>query len=275
MFELKHGNNINLPLIHRFHELGYQTYRLIPGLNALVSFDPSQAFDKYRLNLFACKTDKAQELETNGVITPSWVEQAPLPDSTLAQDTISQLAYASALDNVMHASTSPTQDIYQAIFNAYLLSQSADENMTIRAAYLKFALTRMQDLLAKGEASIARLITFSRIAFDAGERSLGISILVHLMNIYREQNEPVIDDLLLPAVKRYEQIDPESRLHDWLTSSIAEQYILKHAFSTYFTGAKTLPLFEELARWGFMDESMSRRHQLLKSHLSNKQFNKV
>ena len=141
--------------------------------------------------------------------------------------------------------------------------------MVNRAAYLKFALSKMQAMLAKGESSIARLVSFSRIAFDAGERHLGIRILIQLMTIYQEQNEPVIDDLLLPAVKRYELINPKDRLHDWLTSSIAEQYIVKHAFSTYFSGAKTLPLFEEFSRWGFMDEPMSRRHQLLKSRLSN------
>ena len=61
MFELKHGKNVNLPLINRFAELGYKTYRLVPGLNILIPFDHNKSFDKYLLNLFCCKDDRADQ----------------------------------------------------------------------------------------------------------------------------------------------------------------------------------------------------------------------
>ncbi|HSM98581.1 MAG TPA: FkbM family methyltransferase, partial [Gallionella sp.] len=43
MFELKHARNINHPLINRFKDMGYDSYRLIPGLNVLIPFDQNEA----------------------------------------------------------------------------------------------------------------------------------------------------------------------------------------------------------------------------------------
>ena len=38
MFELKHLDQINTPLVQQFNDIGYQLYRLIPGLNVLAPF---------------------------------------------------------------------------------------------------------------------------------------------------------------------------------------------------------------------------------------------
>ena len=52
MFELKHADNVNLPLIKRFKSMGYNCYRLLPGLNILIPFNSELPFDAYLLNLF-------------------------------------------------------------------------------------------------------------------------------------------------------------------------------------------------------------------------------
>jgi len=36
---------------------------------------------------------------------------------------------------------------------------------------------------------------------------------------------------------------PGDNINEWLLASVLEQYIEKHAFSTYFSGATCLPLF--------------------------------
>ena len=51
-------------------------------------------------------------------------------------------------------------------------------------------------------------------------------------------------------------------------SSILEQLIEKHAFSTYFSQEKTLPLFKQLKDLGYMDEKMEGRYTLVKSCFS-------
>ena len=68
MFELKHGHTVNLPLINRFKDMGYESYRLIPGLNTLIPFDQNEPFDGFLLNLFCCKEDKATQLEEEGIL---------------------------------------------------------------------------------------------------------------------------------------------------------------------------------------------------------------
>jgi len=68
MFELKHSKQINLPLINQFAELGYKSYRLMPGLNILIPFDGSRKPDPYQLNLFCCKDDRAELLEKQGFL---------------------------------------------------------------------------------------------------------------------------------------------------------------------------------------------------------------
>jgi len=67
---------------------------------------------------------------------------------------------------------------------------------------------------------------------------------------------------------RYEQIDTKNQVSNWLWSSIYEQYIVKHAFSSYFTRQATLPFYEQLSHLGFMSEEMGRRCQLVKSSFS-------
>ena len=72
MFELKHGNTVNLPLIRRFKEMDYDCYRLIPGLNTLIPFSLEDAIDAYQLNLFACKPEKAEQLISDEVLVKHW-----------------------------------------------------------------------------------------------------------------------------------------------------------------------------------------------------------
>ena len=47
-------------------------------------------------------------------------------------------------------------------------------------------------------------------------------------------------------------------------SEILEQFIIKHAYSTYFTKRKTLPLFELLNSLGFMGNDMGQREEIIK-----------
>ena len=92
LFELKHVDNINLPLINRFRSMGYNCYRLLPGLNVLIPFNPEAPFDGYLLNLFCCKQDKAEQLERQGIIVSNW-DDAEVADKGLAKRYISKFPF--------------------------------------------------------------------------------------------------------------------------------------------------------------------------------------
>ena len=67
-YEVKAGSELHLELVQAFAELGYHSYRLVPGLDLLVPFDEKEPVDGYLLNLFACKPDRATYLAGRGFL---------------------------------------------------------------------------------------------------------------------------------------------------------------------------------------------------------------
>ena len=70
-YEVKAGSSVHLELVEAFARLGYASYRLVPGLGALMPFDATAPIDGYLLNLFACKPDRAARLAADGRLVPS------------------------------------------------------------------------------------------------------------------------------------------------------------------------------------------------------------
>ncbi len=156
-------------------------------------------------------------------------------------------------------------DDYLFILNLYIMSLSDILTISDRMSYLMSALSCLRSMVDKGEFRVERLVTFSRIAFDAGERTLGVKILSELYNKYSSDINYELSEPFLPASSRYDNITPDKSINDWLFSSILEQLIEKHAFSSYFTKASTLPLFKQLNDLGYIDEKMEGRYMLAKS----------
>jgi len=67
----------------------------------------------------------------------------------------------------------------------------------------------------------------------------------------------------LPASMRYDRLDPKDRFNRWLVSSVIEQWIIHHAYSSYFTAHKALPALKRLGTLGFIDHKMKRRLALV------------
>ncbi len=66
LYEIKHGNAFHLELAQSFMNIGYRSYRLIPGLNILAPFSMGEKPDAYQLNLFCCKDDCAESAPAAG-----------------------------------------------------------------------------------------------------------------------------------------------------------------------------------------------------------------
>ena len=247
--------------------MDYDSYRLIPGLNTLVPFDQNEKHDGYLLNLFCCKKDRAKQLEDEGFIVKRW-EQISIIDHAPAVQHIDKLAYSALLNNAVDTSKLSGSDDYLFILNSFILSLSDTMENSDRMACLMSSLTGLCRMLDKGEKRVERLVTFSRIAFNAGERTLGVKILSDLYNEYSSNINYDLSELFLPASSRYDNITPDKNINDWLFSSILEQLITSHAFSTYYTKEKTLPLFKQLNDLGYMDEKMEVRYTLIKSCFS-------
>ena len=67
-YELRSAADVNIDLIRQFGAIGYNSYRLLPGLNLLVPFDTKSSPDPYLLNLFCCNADRADRLAARGLL---------------------------------------------------------------------------------------------------------------------------------------------------------------------------------------------------------------
>lgn len=265
MFELKHGKKVNLPLINAFHEQGYDTYRLVPGLNVLVPFDPQIAFDAYLLNLFACKGDKASAIETEGFLVREINIQDCSPDIQGMKEYLNQFPFSQYLDMEMFVDSGTSKE-YLDILSFYVQAHSKSGDAKEKLSCLIKALNGIRAILDRGESGVERLVLFSRIAFDAGEIILGMNILSGLINKHYDNLEYEITGPFFPAMARYDKIDPGDNIKGWLFSSVLEQCINMHAYSTYFTQRKTLPLLERLEQLGFISEDMKRIKNMIETY---------
>jgi FkbM family methyltransferase len=266
MYELKHGAGINLPLVGAFKEMGYDSYRLLPALNILVPFDQNEAFDDFLLNLFACKQDRATRLEQDGVLVKKWQEKLN-SNSSNTKAFFERSVFGKIQKKYTKISGEIDSEIYSRTVDSYLMAVSEVEASADKVGYLMGALSSMLRMVSHEEQSDVRLIAFSRIAFASGERALGVNILSNLIDKYFLGNDFKISGPCLPAMEKYDRIGPGGRQKDWLVSSVIEQYLCKSAFSLYFSGQAALPLFSELKKLCFFDESMESRYLLLQSRL--------
>lgn len=67
--ELMHGDTLNRPMCKALRETGCDLYRLIPGPQVLVPFDEHGPIDPFQMNLLACDSTRAGELEASEWLT--------------------------------------------------------------------------------------------------------------------------------------------------------------------------------------------------------------
>ncbi len=262
MFELKHAKQVNLPLINAFLEYGYQTYRLLPGPEILVPFDHTRRFDSYQLNLFCCKPEKARQLADQGVLVESLeAVSANVGGTTRTFYEASPFSERIAQGNGLNDDRQPSD--MENMLDFYLTAQDQSVSPGQRVACLDRALRISAGLTRKKTLPIEQAATHARIASDAGERQHAVQMLLATINANNSISSLELKAPFLPAVPRYDAIDPGERLNPWLVSSVLEKWVIEHAYSSYFTAQKALPALQRLTTLGFIDPSISRRYDLV------------
>lgn len=248
LFELKHGGNLNTPLIDLLGDWGYVCYRLIPELGALTPFDQSRPLDRFQLNLFCCKAPRADALRASGLLLD---ENPPpnLPDPPPALPWVQDLPEPAGVD--------------QAIFRACQVDADPTADAADRWASLHGVRAAVAQRLGDRAAPLELLSTAARVAFASGERALGVDLLAAL--IQRIQGgEPFVPRYrFFPATKRFDAIPVPENLRDWFVASALERYLKEHAFSAYFSRNKSAAILRYLTELGFADPALLRRASAL------------
>ena len=266
-YEIKAGADLHLELVDEFAAIGYQSYRLVPGLDLLVPFDPAATPDGYLLNLFACKRDRAELLAASGyLLTQTAAPEAAVP--LLQQDplhALRMLPYAQSLGTMWAKTTAAGQsaDVVEAL-RLYAVSRDASASAAVRFGSLQTSL-RLLEAASKRSPSYLRLASLARVAQDHGSRSVAVRALQQLCaDILQDQSFNPSEPFLTPLA-RFDGLPSGSAIGNWVLAAALEAWELLGSFSSLYAGESSRQRLEIIAVLGFGSAEMQRRLRLLEA----------
>lgn len=274
----KDADSMNFALIREFAALGYDSYRLIPGLDILVPFDFSSPPDPYLLNLFCCKADRAAWLAARGALlcaseVPRPIEPEGTVDGRDAPDTLhhwrnalAQLPYAASLISAWEGTEAAgTGDAVIRALLGYARSRDTALPLAERFEALEssFLVLRTE---CQRDASRLRLASLARIAQDYGERAVSVNALKQLLARIRDAGvDP--SEPFLPPLERFDSIALDEEPGRWLVAAALEASEKLERFSSFYAGAIALERLEDIRELGLGSTEMQRRLELVRQRI--------
>jgi len=269
-YEVKAGSDLHMDLVHEFSALGYDSYRLVPGLDLLVPFDAASKPDGYLLNLFCCKRDCAERLRAQGLLLAS---EAGLPAAATEKGndrkaydwrrTIARLPYGAPLarrwEQTVAAGSSAELEKALAF---YAISQDPALSSPERFGALETSFGLLRGLCERQPSGL-RLASLARVARDYGARSLAVSALQRLSNTVLQNRRADVSEPFLAPGKRFDFIPPGEAMDKWVLAALMEEFERLASFSSFFSGASARKRLELIRTLGFGSAEMERRLRLL------------
>ncbi|MEC4721336.1 tetratricopeptide repeat protein [Noviherbaspirillum sp. CPCC 100848] len=271
MFGIKSGVEFDSSVTDWLSERGFRLYQLIPGLGVLIPFLSSNDLDAYALNLFACRSERSEVLERQGLL----VNEIKLdnhnvdPDPKYWQEYLNEMPYASG--RIEEWSSGGNKDkqweLYYAALNAYSFSKNIVLPPPARVAYLQIAASLLSTLLREN-ANLPRLLSFCRVLSELGKREATVLVLNKLCELLHSGMSKTCHEPFLALSESFSQTFPGCKFEQWTIAMILAQREHLRAFSTFFTMQESLPVFEEIKALGFLDKRSERSMQLIKKRYS-------
>ncbi len=251
-YELKSGADVNLHLIRDFASIGYDSYRLLPGLNLLVPLDAESSLDPYLLNLFCCNEDRAAQLAARGLLLRS----ADLSSAGKSRDTnlsgtefgakyhwrhtLAHLPYAASLTPKweMTETAGGSLGVHQAL-SCYAQSRDGALSMGERFRALQASFLQLRALCER-EPTHLRLASLARVANDYGERAVAVNALARLVESIRQTGAIDPNEPFLAPLERFDSIAPGQALGNWILGAVLEQLELRERLSSFYAGPSAL-----------------------------------
>lgn len=252
MFEIQHGASVNLDLVNHFYAIGYESYRYVPGIKALVPWHVDEASQFPQLNLFCARPDRAAILARRNLLVRredfeggplevrgAWISYARgFP--CFQSDDLRQIAAPVADDG----ESGKTSADYIAALDCYAASQ-AELPAPIRYRHLLEAF-RCIDRAVRVRWSAAGGSALARIAAEFG---LSTALIPALDTLLRRAFSGNISPTppFLPVASSFDDIRVASypSLVDWFRGSILETWERSRSWSSFWAGSDE---FNALAR---------------------------
>jgi FkbM family methyltransferase len=279
-YEIKAGLDVHLELVQNFADMGYKSYRLVPGLNLLVPFDP-ESLDGYLLNLFCCKPDCAQKLIQQGYLLDidSYSSQ---PDQELLskiseqiktkneyswQHTIAKLPYGLELNSLWEQTMASDNNAdLKQLLSYYSFSCEVEVSNSERFTALQASFSGLLTLCNQ-RTSYSLLASLARVATDFGARSIAVKALIMITeSIFSGDEIDISEPFFIPG-NRFETLCPDSD-GNWYFAAVLEELERLESFSSFYMGSAALPRLELLRDLGFSSNEMERRLKLLQQRFN-------
>ncbi|MBI5040280.1 MAG: FkbM family methyltransferase [Gammaproteobacteria bacterium] len=274
-YEIKAGDEFHLDLVRQFSALGYQSYRLVPGLNLLIPFDDEVAADGYLLNLFCCKPDRAAHLATQGFLVKAAANISSLNKFDVShisnksvgydkygwQETLVKLPYGKVLSEtwVKMMANSQSNEVEESLF-LYSLSRDTSLPIAERFAALEASYLKLKHL-CETQPVYLRLSSLARVARDYGARSVAVNALGQLCNtIFQQRQVNPVEPFLAPG-ERFDSVSPHNQnsIGNWIAAAALEELERNQTFSSYYSGMSSMQRLELIHNIGLGGDEMQRR----------------
>jgi len=266
LYEVKAANNLHLELINSFADIGYRSYRLIPGLDLLAPFSADSTPDSYLINLFCCKPDRAAVLAADGYLTDSPIaalSATSLPDKYQWRESLAALPYGQQMMPVWETATrrEDTADL-EAALALFASSQDISRGAAERLVALESSFAGLSKLCKKDPVSL-RHASLARVAVAFGARKTAVETLETLGKSIVMRKTLELDEPFLTPSLRFDRLPADSQIGNWVLASVLEELERLIAFSSFYSGVSARPRLEYISQLGFGSEEMKRRLALV------------
>lgn len=271
-YEVRAGTELHMDLVEAFKTLGYDSYRLVPGLDLLVPFSTDVPLDQWMLNLFACKPDRAARLAAQGFLLDSALPLDRVngtlggPDGSDPygwRSTLAKLPYGEQFANRWEerVALGGSGEVEEALI---LRARSRDSSLSPveRFSALKASLIRFTDLCER-EPSNLRLASLARVAREYGARAVAAKALQRLSNALAANWQGDPGEPFLAPAERFDWIPPGENPSKWVVSAVLEEQERNTNFSSIYTGTSGRANLETIRALGFGGAEMQRRLDLI------------
>jgi FkbM family methyltransferase len=278
-YEVKAGNHVHLELVKLFQDIGYTSYRLIPGLGVLVPFDPKGQVDDYLLNLFCCKPERARTLAANGRL----IQQEDLKDAKSAADLLQQLntdgtySWRTVLTRLPYGKQL-AEHWQQAVAQGH--SSDVETALALHAIAQDKAVTVTDRFIALRDSleilvstcdqrpDFLRLMSLGRVAREFGARKIAVMAMEILVDKAIRTGQVNPGEPFLAASQYFEIVDPEQSIGNWVVGSAMEELERNSAFSSFYTGPSARQRLEAIKGLGIGSPEMARRLALVQQRFA-------
>jgi len=278
-YELKNdATDLNFDLIDRFAAIGYESYRLVLGLNILVPFDRKAAPDRYLLNLFCCKAARADRLAARGVLVrlrdlastsePARTSIEPADACYHWRHALAHMPYAAqlALEWEKTEKAAERREVDRAL---WFYARSRERKLP---SVDRFLALQSSFLLLRGicdrEPSHLRLASLARVAHDYGARAESVGAASRLVDSIRQTGTFDPSEPFLAPLERFESIAPGEALGNWLLAAALEHIEKRESFSTFYVGPSCRERLEAIEALGFTGSAMRRRLEVVRLRIN-------